>query len=110
MKLRWWLIGYGMAMLLVLAAPFASSNPDGLEHVAEEKGFASDAEEAPYTVIADYLFPGVESETLATVLADLQARLLAWLVGSSGTALFPIGRSLVALPPWDSLPSPERGR
>ena len=69
MKLRWWLIGYGMAMLLVLAAPFASSNPDGLEHVAEEKGFASDAEEAPYTVIADYLFPGVESEALATMLA-----------------------------------------
>ena len=69
MKLRWWVAGYLIAMAVVFVAPFASSDPDGLERVAEDKEFIHKAEDAPYSVIADYVFPGVDNETLATLLA-----------------------------------------
>lgn len=45
----------------VLLAPLASQDPDGLEKVAEEEGFAA-AEQAPvldFTPFADYEFPGI---------------------------------------------------
>lgn len=69
MSIKWWFIGYLLAMAVVLLAPFASSNPDGLERVATDEGYIEESEEAPFSVISDYVFPGVESETLATLLA-----------------------------------------
>jgi hypothetical protein len=69
MKLRWWVVGYLVAMAVVLIAPLASPDPDGLERVATDKGYIEKAEDAPYSVIADYVFPGVENEALATMLA-----------------------------------------
>lgn len=60
-------VGLGTA-----ASPFASSDPDGLEKVAEEKGFLDTAttnaiqEASP---IPDYAFPGIENARLATGLA-----------------------------------------
>lgn len=69
MRLRWWVAGYLIAMAAVLIAPFASPDPDGLERVAEDKEFIQEAEEPGYSIIADYAFPGVENETLATLLA-----------------------------------------
>ena len=47
------------------------SSPDGLERVAEDQGFIDTARDAPYSVIADYVFPGVESEAMATILAGV---------------------------------------
>jgi len=69
-------------------APLASSSPDGLERVAEDKGFIDLGQEAPFQVIADYVFPGIENEVLATILAGLigtfilfgVAYALAWLL------------------------------
>jgi cobalt/nickel transport system permease protein len=58
--------------LAVLVSPFASAKPDGLEKVAADKGFeeAAAAEavwgEAP---IPDYVFPGIQSEGVATAVA-----------------------------------------
>ncbi len=69
MKFKWWIAGYLIAMALVLIAPLASPDPDGLERVAEDKGFIDDGDDAPYSIIADYVFPGIENETLATILA-----------------------------------------
>jgi len=71
-------------------APLASSSPDGLERVAEEKGFLVLAGEAPFQVIADYVFPGIDNEVLATILAGIIGTLilfgvvygLAWLLAS----------------------------
>ena len=57
-------------------APLASSSPDGLERVAEDKGFIGLGEEAPYQVIADYIFPGIENETVATILAGIIGTLI----------------------------------
>ena len=54
--------------LATAAAPFASSHPDGLERVAIEQRFegAGVERDAP---IADYAFPAIDDERLATGLA-----------------------------------------
>ena len=66
---KWWLIGLGVALLLATISPLASSAPDGLEKIAEQQGFSSSAKASPFQVAADYLFPGIENETLATMAA-----------------------------------------
>ncbi len=69
MKLRWWAAAYLVALALVLLAPLASSDPDGLERVAANQGFAESATDAPFSVMAGYLFPAIENETVAVLLA-----------------------------------------
>jgi hypothetical protein len=69
--IKWWHIALLLCLALVLFSPLASSSPDGLEKVAEDKGFIEEAHEAPFQVIADYMFPGIENEALATILAGL---------------------------------------
>jgi hypothetical protein len=71
MKLKWWHFALFVALFLVLISPLASGSPDGLERVAEDKGFIEETTEAPYRLIADYLLPGIENEALATILAGL---------------------------------------
>ncbi|MEN8614895.1 PDGLE domain-containing protein [Dehalogenimonas sp. THU2] len=66
---KWWLIALGLALLMVTVSPLASGSPDGLEKVAEQQGFAETTRAAPFQVIADYIFPGVENKALATILA-----------------------------------------
>ena len=64
-------VSMGIALFITLFSPLASSEPDGLEKVAENEGFIAQAEDAPYEVIADYVLPGVDNEHLATVLAGI---------------------------------------
>ena len=71
MKSKWWYIGLGFALIIACLSPLASSSPDGLERVAENKGFLDRAWEALYTVIPDYVFPGISNESLATIIAGL---------------------------------------
>ena len=85
MKVTWWIAGYFIAIAITLVAPFASSSPDGLERVAEDQGFMDTAKEAPYAVIADYVFPGVENEALATVLAGVIGVTIIYLLVAGGT-------------------------
>jgi hypothetical protein len=66
---KWWLIALLFCLVLATISPLASSSPDGLERVAEDKGFIGFAEEAPFEVVADYVFPGIENEAVATILA-----------------------------------------
>lgn len=75
MKLKWWHIALAIALLVALISPLASSSPDGMEKVAENKGFIEEAKEAPFEIIADYVFPGIENETVATILAGLTGTL-----------------------------------
>jgi hypothetical protein len=63
--------GLAIAVVVALLSPLASSNPDGLERVAEDEGFIDKAEDPSYEIIPDYVFPGVENEDLATVLSGL---------------------------------------
>ena len=66
--------------LLVAAflSPFASSSPDGLERVAEDKGFLEKGEgkNAISSPLPDYLFPGISNEKLATSAAGVAGTLL----------------------------------
>lgn len=64
-------VGIGIALIVTLLTPFASGSPDGLERVAEDEGFIDEGQDAPYEVIADYVFPGVENEAVATILAGV---------------------------------------
>ena len=69
MRLRWWISAYLLVLAVVLLAPLASTAPDGLERLAENEGFAESATDAPFSLLAGYLFPGVENETFASLLA-----------------------------------------
>jgi hypothetical protein len=85
---KWWVIGLLIALLVALLSPLASVHPDGLERVAEDQGFIDRAEDSPYEVVPDYTFPGIASESLATILAGFVGVLavfgltsgLAWLL------------------------------
>jgi hypothetical protein len=68
---RWWVIGLALALAVALFSPLASPHPDGLERVAEDEGFIDRAAAAPYELIPDYGFPGIDNEAVATILAGL---------------------------------------
>jgi hypothetical protein len=88
--MKWWHFALIASLLLAVLSPLASSSPDGLERVAEDKGFIDQAHNAPFQVIADYVFPGIKNEALATILAGLLGTIvifgvvygLAWLIKS----------------------------
>lgn len=66
------MIGGGLlTLVLAVLSPLASSHPDGLEWVAEEKGFLSTALGSFYDLIPDYVLPGISNEGLATILAGI---------------------------------------
>ncbi len=91
MKSRWWLIALCACLILAIISPLASTSPDGLEKVAEDKGFLESASSSPFQIIADYVFPGIQSEAVATILAGVIGTLLlfgiaygiAWLLVTS---------------------------
>ncbi|HET6381155.1 MAG TPA: PDGLE domain-containing protein [candidate division Zixibacteria bacterium] len=68
---HWWIAGLALAAaIVVVLAPLASSDPDGLERVATDHGFADRAQGSPLNILGDYLFPGVDGP-LSTILAGL---------------------------------------
>jgi hypothetical protein len=71
MRVKWWHIALVICLAVAFLSPLASSSPDGLERVGEDHGFIEQAQEAPFQLIADYLFPGIENEALATILAGI---------------------------------------
>jgi ABC-type Fe3+ transport system permease subunit len=71
-----WVAGLSIAVLLAIASPLASAHPDGLEWVAEQIGFLDAAQEPLYTLIPDYVFPGISNEALATILAGIVGALI----------------------------------
>jgi hypothetical protein len=72
LKRSWWVAGLAIAALVVIVlAPLASGDPDGLEWVAGEHGFLDTAQDAAYSIIPDYTFPGVDDPVLSTILAGL---------------------------------------
>lgn len=77
----WWVGGLVMALAVALLSPLASPHPDGLERVAEDEGFQDAAEPARCNVLADYLFPGIENEALATILAGVLGTLILFALG-----------------------------
>jgi hypothetical protein len=81
MKFKWWYGALILALLLAVLSPLASSSPDGLERVAEDKGFMETARQAVFDVIPDYALPGVGNETIATILAGIIGTLILFGIG-----------------------------
>jgi cobalt/nickel transport system permease protein len=68
----WWLAGLAVAAgIVIVLAPLASPDPDGLERVAEDQGFLERAGTALFDILPDYTIPGVSDGTLSTILAGL---------------------------------------
>ncbi|HEU4512935.1 MAG TPA: PDGLE domain-containing protein [Nocardioidaceae bacterium] len=73
------LLGVLAALLVAgVASYFASSSPDGLEHVAEQAGFAEKAKDsaASGSPLADYEVTGVEHDALSGGLAGVTGALV----------------------------------
>lgn len=77
-------IGLGMALLLALfLSPFASPSPDGLEKVAETRGFSEKGEgrafwkDAPFS---GYTVPWIKNEKVSTALSGLIGTLAIFLI------------------------------
>lgn len=64
-------VGLGLAVIVAFFSPWASSDPDGLERVAEDEAFIEEAKDPSYEIIPDYTFPGIENEKVATILSGL---------------------------------------
>jgi len=68
-------IGLGIALLLtLLLSPFASPHPDGLEKVAEMKGFSEKGENWKFwkhAPLPDYSIPWIKNEKVSTALSGL---------------------------------------
>jgi cobalt/nickel transport system permease protein len=90
-----WAFGLGIALLLTLFSPLASAHPDGLEWVAEQKGFLDAARGPLFNVIPDYVFPGISNEALATILAGIMGTLLVFAI-ALGVAYTRRGRKSTA--------------
>lgn len=85
-------IFFGLAaavFLAVLISPFASSHPDGLEKVAQKKGFLEKGEVKPVLVspLPDYAWPGIKNEKVATSIAGVAGTLLVFGLGYSAALL-----------------------
>jgi len=72
--------GIAVALLLTVFSPLASSHPDGLEWVAEQKGFLDVAQGALYELIPDYVMPGIHNEAVATIVAGILGALIVFFV------------------------------
>lgn len=62
--------GLLFALGAALLSPLASSSPDGLERVAEDKGFLGRAQDAPFSILPDYTIPGLDGN-ISTIIAGV---------------------------------------
>ncbi len=70
--MKWWHVGLVICVIVGgFISLFASGEPDGLERVAEDKGFVEEAEESSFEVMPDYGVPGIGSEALSASLAGI---------------------------------------
>ena len=94
-NLRMFLLGgllVAMGLALIVSG-FASSSPDGLEKVAEDKGFLETARDHVFAdgPLADYTLKGVDNERLSTGISGLIGVLLTFGIG---LALFALLRNM----------------
>jgi cobalt/nickel transport system permease protein len=79
---NWVIAGLGIALVVAAFSFAASPAPDGLERVAEDAGFLSNALDPVYRLLPDYTIPFVSNELVSGVLAVVLGTLvvfgLAW--------------------------------
>lgn len=68
----WWVAGLAIAAaVVIILAPLASSDPDGLERVAIDSGFAEQGTEAAFEILPDYSVPLLGDSPLSLIVAGL---------------------------------------
>jgi hypothetical protein len=73
----WWIAGLAAAALIVIMlGPMASSDPDGLERVAADVGFAAQGEEAAFELLPGYSVPILGEGGVSLIVAGLIGVLL----------------------------------
>jgi len=81
----WWVAGLAIAALVVVVlAPLASSDPDGLNRVAQDNGFVGAAQDPAYSVIPNYAVPGLDgsmSKVVAGLIGIAVVVAVMWLLG-----------------------------
>jgi PDGLE domain len=82
----WWVVGLLVAGLVVIVlAPLASPDPDGLERVAIDSGFIESGQDAAYEILPDYTVPFLGDSTVSLIVAGLVGVALLfgamWLLG-----------------------------
>ncbi len=96
-----WIV-LGIALLLALfLSPLASSSPDGLERVAETKGFAEQGESWKfwkYAPLTDYAIPGIKNERVSTAISGLVGTLAIFLIALG------VGRLIKKIPTRKVMP------
>ncbi|MDI6870728.1 MAG: PDGLE domain-containing protein [Bacillota bacterium] len=91
----WLLLALAVAAFL---SPLASSNPDGLERVAEDHGFAARAQAYLRAFFPDYTVPGISHPGLTTALAGIAGTLLTFGAGYGAAILVSRGKREAAGP------------
>lgn len=67
----WWLAGLAIAVaIVVVLAPLASPDPDGLESVGQSQGWIEQALDPIFSIVPDYTVPGLDGPA-STVVAGL---------------------------------------
>jgi hypothetical protein len=86
-RVSWVLIALVLTALVVIAAAFlASADPDGLERVAEDAGFADAGQGSPLSIVADYVVPGLDGPAATIVAGLIGVAVLfgvVWLIGKA---------------------------
>ena len=82
----WWIAGLAVAAIVVIIlAPMASSDPDGLERVAIDAGFVEQGQGAAFEILPDYSVPLLGDSPLSLIVAGLVGVALLfgamWLLG-----------------------------
>jgi cobalt/nickel transport system permease protein len=95
-----WLAGLAIALALAIISPLASAHPDGLEWVAEQKGFLDRVQDPIYSIIPDYIMPGISNEALATVVAGVVGLLIVF--GVAMAVAYSRRRQPASVPAHDS--------
>lgn len=72
----WVVAGLAVSLVVVLLAPLASADPDGLERVAIDMGFIERGADSSYQILPDYTIPLLGDTALSTILAGVIGALL----------------------------------
>jgi hypothetical protein len=71
-RYRWAIAGLLItALVVIILAPLASSDPDGLNRVSEDRGFAEQGQDAPYEFLPGYSVPGIDDERATVIISGL---------------------------------------
>jgi hypothetical protein len=67
----WWVAGLAIAGgIAILAAVFASGDPDGLDSVAIDRGFEGATKDPGFEILPGYAIPGLDG-TVSTIVAGV---------------------------------------